>query len=343
MQTKITNIRFFLIAAVTMTILMPFLPGCSKKQERNQDIVERYVAAPAKNDDITRLNEQLFSSAQMNVDPSDYVLGAGDLLQITVFEADTLNTTARVSSRGHITLPLLGQIQVKGLTAREAEINIETLFRIKYIKNPHVSVFVQEHFSQRVTLVGQFKNPGTYDYVSKQRLLDVMALAGGLSDKAGRTIQVRRLATIPGKPNVFVVDLDRLIKEGRTELNVEINGGDVIFVPEAGNFFVDGAIRRPGSYPIRNKMVLREALAAAGGIQPYALQDSFVLIRYFENAGRKALELENNPENQEMEIQDRDIIVVKSSTWGKIVHGTGINIGIPGFGFGYHDPERTYW
>ncbi|MGD9384396.1 MAG: polysaccharide biosynthesis/export family protein, partial [Desulfobacterales bacterium] len=113
MQTKITHIRFFLIASLTMTLLVSFLSGCSKKQERNRDIVERYVAAPVKNDDITRLNEQLFSAAQMNVDPSDYVLGAGDLLQITVFEADTLNTTARVSSRGHITLPLLGQIRVK--------------------------------------------------------------------------------------------------------------------------------------------------------------------------------------------------------------------------------------
>jgi len=82
-------------------------------------------------------------------------------------------------------------------------------------------------------------------------------------------------------------------------------------------------------------------LAAAGGIAPYALQDSLVLIRYFKNAGRKALELENNPENQEMAIQDRDIIVVKSSTWGKIVHGTGINIGIPGLGIGYHDPDGT--
>jgi len=343
LQTKITNIRFFLIAAITVTILMPFLPGCSKKQERNRDIVERHVAAPVKNDDITRLNEQLFSAAQMNVDPSDYILGAGDLLQITVFEAENLNTTVRVSSRGHVTLPLLGQIRVKGLTARESEIQIEKLYQAKYIKNPHVSVFVEEHFSQRVTLVGQFKKPGTYDYLSKQRLLDVMALAGGLSDKAGGTVQVRRKENIPGKPNVFLVDLDRLIKEGRTELNVEINGGDVIFVPEAGNFFVDGAVRRPGSYPIRNKMVLGEALLAAGGITPYALKDSLVLIRYVKDKGRKVIELENTLKNQEMEIQDRDIVVIKSSTWGKLVHGTGINIGIPGLGVGYHDPERRYW
>jgi polysaccharide export outer membrane protein len=338
----IANIRFFLIAAISTILLAPFFSGCSKKQDINRDMVVRYSAVD-KNDDITRLNQQLFSTAQMNVDPSDYILGAGDLLQISVFEAENLNTTVRVSSRGHVTLPLLGQIRVKGLTARETEIRIENLFRSKYIKDPHVGVFVEEHFSQRVTLVGQFKNPGTYDYVSKQRLLDVMALAGGLSDKAGGTVQVRRKSNIPGKPNVFVVDLDRLIKEGRTELNVEINGGDVIFVPEAGNFFVDGAVRRPGSYPIRSKMVLGEALVAAGGTTPYAIKDSLVLIRYFKDAGRKAIELEYNPKNQEMEIQDRDIIVVRSSTWGKLVHGTMLNIGIPGLGVGYHDPERRYW
>ena len=343
MKARTTNIRFFLIAAITVTLLAPFFSGCSKKQDLNRDIVERYAASPGKNDDITRLNEQLFSAARMNVDPSDYILGAGDLLQITVFEADNLNTTARVSSRGHITLPLLGQIQVKGLTTRETEIKIENLFRAKYIKDPHVSVFVEEHFSQRVTLVGQFRNPGTYDYPSKQRLLDVMALAGGLSDKAGRTVQVRRHGNMFGKPNVFVVDLDRLLKEGRTELNVEINGGDIIFVPEAGNFFVDGAVYRPGSYPIRNKIALREALLAAGGTAPWALKDSLVLIRYNKDKGRKIIELDlNSPDHQEMEIQDRDIIVVKSSTWGKLVHGTGINIGIPGLGVGYHDPERRY-
>ena len=343
LQTRTSNIRFFLIAAITVTLLAFFLPGCSTSQKINSAIVDSYAAAPGKNDKITRLNEQLFAASNMNVDPSDYLLGAGDLLQITVFEADNLNTTVRVSSRGYVTLPLLGQIQVKGLTAREAEIKFETLFRSKYIKDPHVGVFIEEHFSQRITLVGQFKKPGTYDYLSKQQLLDVMALAGGLSDKAGRTVQVRRRGNTPDKPNVFVVDLDRLIKEGRTELNIEINGGDVIFVPEAGNFFVDGAVRRPGSYPIRNKLVIREALLIAGGVAPWALKDSLVLIRNFEDSGRKIIELKaNNQDHQEMVVKDGDIIIVKISSWGKIVHGTGINIGIPGLGFGYRDPERRY-
>lgn len=337
MKRIILNTRLLVITAITVLIFTGFLSGCSK----NKSTVERYSAVPGNTYEITSLNEQLFAKAQMSTDPSDYLLGAGDLLQINVFEAKNLNTTARVSSRGYVTLPLLDQIKIKGLTAREAEIKIEEQYKKKYIKDPHVSVFVEEHISQRVTLVGQFKKPGTYDYFSQQRLLDVMALAGGFSDKAGRNIQIRRSNNKPGEPSVLVIDRDQLIKEGLAELNIEIIGGDTIFVPEAGNFFVDGAVRRPGSYPITDKMLIKEALLIAGGIRPYADKDSIVLIRSVKGEGRKIIELDyDNLEHLKTEIQDHDIIIVESSAWGKFVHGGSINLGILGFGVGYEDPEN---
>jgi len=332
--------RIFLLISLAVVVIPWFLPGCTGNQQTTSAIVKQYGATPAKDGEITRLNDQLFAAARMRTDPSDYLLGSGDLLQITVFESKDLNATVRVSSRGNITLPLLGEIKVKGLTAREAEIQIEKLYQARYIKDPHVSVFVKEHMSQRVTLVGQFKQPGTYEYPSKQSLLDVMALAGGLSDKAGNMIQIRRHSAAPGEPNVLVVDLDQLIQEGRTDLNVGINGGDIIFAPEAGHFFVDGAVRHPGSYPIRKKTRLSEALVIAGGIRPWGLKDSIVVIRDAGKKGREGFEIDlNNQDSQEMEIKDGDIIVVKTSSWGSMVHGGGINIGVPGFGFGYRNPD----
>lgn len=274
----------------------------------------------------------------MGTDPGDYLLGAGDLLQITVFEAENLNTKTRVSSRGHITLSLLGQFKVKGLTAREAETKIEALYRQKYIKDPHVSVFVEEHISQRITLVGQLEKPGTYDYLSQQRLLDILALAGGFSEKAGNTIQVRRNNANSGEPSVFVIAREQLVKGGN-EINIEIMGGDTIFVPEAGQFFIDGAVRRPGNYPIKDKMVVKEALMTSGGIAPYADKESFVLIRDVEGE-RKVFELHyDSPEDLSIPLQKDDIVIVNSSTWGKIVHGGNIHIGIPGLGMGFQDPE----
>ena len=113
------------IISMFVVFILGFLPGCGGNQQTTSAIVKQYAASPAKNDEITHLNEQMFAAAKMHTDPSDYLLGAGDLLQVTVFESKELNAKVRVSSRGHITLPLLGQIKVKGLTAREAEIKIE--------------------------------------------------------------------------------------------------------------------------------------------------------------------------------------------------------------------------
>lgn len=142
------------------------LVGCVGTQQREADeaLVESYASADAnpKSAEISKLNEQLFASVRSNTDRSDYLLGPGDLIDVAVFEAKNLNTKARVSSRGQITLPLLGQVAVKGLSAREVEEKIERLFAARYIKNPHISIFVEERYSQRVTIAGKVKNPGRY-------------------------------------------------------------------------------------------------------------------------------------------------------------------------------------
>ena len=149
--------------------------GCAGG-EKIEDKLERYAAQNERQMEVMALNQQLFAGGNLNADPGDLLLGQGDLLQVTVFEAEELGTEVRVSSRGYITLPLLGQVAVKDLTARQAEIMIEDLYRAKYIKDPHVSIFIKENFSQRITMVGELKDPGTYDYTSKLRLMDVLVL-----------------------------------------------------------------------------------------------------------------------------------------------------------------------
>ena len=295
----------------------------------------------AQNAENAAFNQKILSKARINTDPSDYLLGAGDLLNVTVFGSEELNTKARVSSRGYITLPLIGQVAVKGRSAREAETHIENLYRTQYLRNPNVNVFVEEHFSQRVTLVGQFHNPGTYDYISKMRLLDVMALAGGLNDKAGRTAQIRRYGEPGEQTETIIVDLDKLIREGESNLNIEINGGDVVFVPDAGTFFVDGAVRKPGAFTINQTTSVREALSFAGGLAPYADTDGILLVRHLKGGEREVKELDmDDLAIHDTPIGDRDIIIVKINPMGQFLHGLGINIGIPGLGFGYRDPVR---
>ena len=328
----------FLIVKTLLFVAIFF--GCTANQPQPQQNLNYSFI----DDEIKIINEQILASAQMSSDPSDYLLGAGDLLEINVFEAEELNAKVRVSSRGYITLPLIGSVLVKGLSAREAEQKIEGLYRERYIKNPHVAIFIEEHFSRRVTLIGQFKNPGTYDYLSKQRLLDVMAMGGGLSDKAGLVVQIRKSSGSPGGQSVFFVDLDRLIKESQSELNIKINAGDVLFVPEAGVFFVDGAVRKPGSYYIKRQTTVQEAFVEAGGLEPYANKDQAVLVRYIENEVRQMIKLDlSQPDTLEMELKDRDVLIAESSAFGKLTHGMNFFIGIPGVGgIGYRDPASRF-
>lgn len=269
-------------------------------------------------------------------------MGSGDLLEVKVFETEDLSTTVRVSSRGFVTLPLLGRTDVRGMSAQEAEKKIETLYKKDYLKNPHVSVFVKEHISQRITLVGEFKNPGTYDYFTKMRLLGVMSLGGGLSEKAGTTLQIRRVSTEkPPESRVMIVNLDHLIREGQTELNVEIHGSDIIFIPEAGTFLVEGAVRKPGAYPINKSLNVREAIGVAGGFMPYAFQDRITLIRHTGNDKPNIREIHfDKNDYSSIVLQDGDVLLAESSGWSKFVHGAGVRIGIPMLGVGYTNPER---
>ena len=316
--------------------LIALLTSCSSTPSQQQDI-----DYSLNEDEVRELNEKILARAQINHDKGEYLLGSGDLLQVKVFEAEELTSTVRVSSRGFVTLPLIGQMMIKGLTARETEQKIEDKYRERYINDPHVNVFIEEHFSQRITLVGQFKNPGTYDYLSKQRLLDVIALGGGLSEKAGQIVQIRRGDNGQEKRGIYIVDLDQLIKKGNEQLNIEINSGDVIFVPEAGVFFVDGAVRRPGSYPIKHRTIVQEALMEAGGLSPYANKESLQLVRVIDGE-RQIIKLDlSKIESKELVVKDRDILIVDSSAMGKLAHGFNIFIGIPGAGgAGYRNPEN---
>jgi polysaccharide export outer membrane protein len=302
--------------------------GCAATNEPHN--ISYYTGS----NEISELNEKILTQAQMGDDPGEILIGEGDLLQISVFEAKELEKTVRVNSRGFVSLPLIGQVLVSGLTAIEAEEKIEELYARRFIKDPHVSIFVEEQINQRITLVGQFKNPGTYDYLSNQRLLDVIALGGGLNERAGQIVQVRRTRYVQGEPNTFIVDLDRLIKEGNVELNIRLNGGDVLFIPEAGVFFVDGAVKRPGAYPIKHKTVVQEGLVEAGGFEPSAKKDTIKLVRMTETGARKIIDLDlNEAGSMELALQDRDILIVGERTLGGLFRG--FSISFLGTGFAY--------
>jgi polysaccharide biosynthesis/export protein len=338
-EMKLNSLIFLTLTTCFFTLCVT---GCGKNVHPTEDFnTQNFIDRP---EQITELNQKLFADANITPDRGDYLLGPGDLIEVKVFESDKLNTVVRISSRGNVSLPLLGEINLKGKTAYEAETLIEKRYKDNYIKNPHVSVFVKEHYSQRVTVVGEVNKPGTYDYPSKQRLVDALAIAGGLTEKAGQIVHVRRLNSDSDDfSQTFMINLDELINEGKTELNIGINGGDVIFVPEAGLFYVDGAVRHPGEYHIKENLSVRRALLSAGGLATYANTKDLILMRKSENGDREEIKINLQKDinlAEETIVKDGDIIFVNASFWGKLLFGGGVNIGIPGLGVSYRDPER---
>ena len=320
--------------------------GCSirKGPEPNASIEDLTARENRSGEELRAINERLFASVKSTPNLKDYVIGEGDLLQISVFEDQDLKSEARVGARGFISLPLLGSVEVKELTTREAEEKLEDLYRAKYLQNPHVNIFVKEQVSRKITLMGAFRKTGTYPYLARQNLFEVMALGEGLSDSAGKMVQVRRGTRDSDRPETFLIDLDQLTKGGGEELNIAIKSGDVIYVPEAGTVYVDGAVRKPGNYLIKKKMNVPEAIIAAGGFAPYAQANDIKLVRPGGDGKQPEIvklsfnDLQQNSSHN-IDIKDRDIIFVETNRVEALIYGLYIS-GFGGVvGVGYRPPS----
>ena len=322
--------------------ILALLTGCTNAAMTKNEMVETRVAQQNRTSKTNETNEKIFNQVRPTPVATDPILGPGDLLELKVFEAPELATQVRISSRGFITLPLLGDVEVAGLTARELEMEVEGLYRAKYIRDPHVSLFIQEHLSQKVTFVGQVKSPGTYELPSHIKLLDALALAGGLTNKAGGVAQVRRAGKTMEDTGAYIVDLDRLINEGAAELNIPIHGGDIIFIEEGGMFYIDGAVRMSGAFPIKATTTLEEAIMTAGGFLAYADSEDVILVRR-NSEGRRVVKHMNLEvaKHGAYPVKDGDILVVGSTFWGRLSSGSGFSLGIPFVGgISYSNPQR---
>ena len=333
------RIVVFLMAALCM--------ACAAKGPKATTNALQLSLAPADADsvlEVAEINRQLFTAFTAAPNYEDYVIGGGDLLQVAIFEAPGLNTETRVSARGSVTLPLLNAVNVAGLSVRDAEQHVEGLYRENYLRDPHVTIFVKEQFGSKITLMGALRKPGTYDFYARMNIMDVLALGEGLSDNAGRIVQVRRRDGAGQPDRATIIDLDEMIKNGRDELNIAVRGGDVVYVPEAGSVYVDGAVRKAGSYPIRREMSVQEAIVAAGGLESFADAGNVKLVRYVRDGRRQVARLSLDGEGEEeahgLKVQDRDVIFVESSPTSAFFQGLRLTLGTGLLGVGYTPPSR---
>ena len=193
---------------------------------------------------------------------SNVKLGIGDLIDITVFGAPDLSTKTRISSAGDIYLPLIDYVHVADLTIDEAQELIQKRLEDGgFVRSPHVSIFVDESASQAITLLGEVSHPGAYPAIGERRLFDMISLAGGLTDKAGRNITIQRRG---GQKVELQLHSSNLVED--TEDDVEVFPGDTIIVSRAGIIYVVGDVVHPSGFLIEdNSLTVLKALALAGG------------------------------------------------------------------------------
>ncbi len=255
------------------------------------------------------LNRKITTQAFNKSVADDYRIGPGDLLDVKVYEAADLSGEVRLSSRGVVTYPLLGEVELGSLTTREAEKKLQELIGAKYVKDPHVTVFVKEYRSKKVAVVGAVNKPGSYDLLGNGRILDALAIAGGLQEKAGKLVYITR----QGEDGQTEIDLDRLLVKGDTQLNLPVSMGDTLFVPEAGIYYVNGAVRRPGSFSLKESVTVSQGLEIAGGLATGAKASDIKLLR-FKDGQRQIVPIDykaiERGEQKDIALQDQDVLFV---------------------------------
>lgn len=269
------------------------------------------------------LNGELVKRAMTQGAPGsarDYRLGPEDLIQISVFRVDELSATARISETGMIELPLVNEVKAAGLTPPELETIIAAKLRA-YIQDPVVEVFVEEYRSRRITVLGAVHNPQVFTVSGPKYLLDMLSMAGGLTDEASNLCFISRQAgpkgASKGKTKTLKIDLNELLMKGSAGLNIPVKSGDVINIPRAGRFFVDGAVGSPGSFMLTGNITLTQAISMAKGLNFEAVKN----IKIYRNAGggrRKLLVADYDSilsgKSPDIYIKDKDVIIVRSST-----------------------------
>lgn len=196
----------------------------------------------------------------------DYALGSGDIISIRVFQSPDLSLESRVSEGGTINYPLIGELNVSGLTSASVGALIAKRLRDgNFLKQPYVTVGIVQFRSLQVSVLGQVAKPGKYPMEqSGSRVTEVLAIAGGAMPTAADVVSlITRDAA--GKERKIEVDIPALMQSGDASKDVLVKNGDIVYVPRAPVFYIYGEAQRPGQYRVERNMNVMQALAVGGG------------------------------------------------------------------------------
>lgn len=266
--------------------------------------------------------DQTSSSKQI---PVSLKIAPGDLLHITVFDVPEMTQEVRVGATGKAQLALIGDIALAGMTGQEAAETIARELRNKkLLLSPQVNVLVKEFASQGVSVTGEVQHPGIYQVLGSRTLLDLISMAGGLTNLADTRITVQRRGAAEEKVTVKLKTDD---PEASLANNVQIYPGDLILVPRAGIVYVLGDVNRPGGFVMQDsgKITLLQVLAQAGGASRTASLNKAVLMRK-NTQGYVSTKLQvgriERGQDPDLELHANDILFVPNNRLKNVLSGT---------------------
>jgi polysaccharide biosynthesis/export protein len=207
---------------------------------------------------------------------ADYRVGPGDVLDVIVFGNDDLSRSTSVQTNGAISLALLGDVKVAGMTLGEIKTKLTSLLARDYLVNPQVDVKVKEYQSQFVTVIGEVNTPGKKPLRGRTRLIDVLVEAGGFTPRASGEIVISRSeGTFAGGLKTLKMRLgsNSLTPQDQVNLEIALQSGDIITASPKYYVTVEGEVMRPNRYVLEGDLTVSGAISSAGGLTRFGSQD----------------------------------------------------------------------
>lgn len=221
---------------------------------------------------------------------SDYVVGAQDVLTVTVYDQADLSGKFKVETDGSFSFPLIGRVTAKGQTLRKIEEDIRKRLADGFLRNPQVTAAIETYQSQRIFIMGEVRAPGAYSLTGDMTVIEALSRAGSTTPSAGDEVMiVRSKAGNASEPLTTPTDDAEIIKVNVRELqsgamsqNVSLRDGDTVVVPKAQAVYVFGQVRAPGAYPAEKGTSVLQALSLAGGVTDRGSTSRLVIVRTVE-------------------------------------------------------------
>ena len=339
---------------IMLLALVFILFGCASTKDVESVNIAVAAKKTSYTDSVSRIQAKK-SQKKLAQRRENYLIGPDDVLEIRIFELEAAGqaTTldSRVSKSGFILLPVIGSLKVaeKNVSQVQQEI-ISVLKQRQILTVPLVNIQITEFNSKKINVIGAIREPGIYTLKENvSTLLDILGEAKGLSDNAGylayvikkenrsdlvsqeqitSEIQAKRdaieqentsqeKAPTPKKAEKIHIDLFELIGQGNLELNMVLEDGDAVFVPNAEEFTVDGYVNKAGTFPLKKPTTVLEAVALAGGLTPEA-SPTYCLLKRQQDEEEKIIDVDLSAilERQQPNIylQSNDILFVRQTT-----------------------------